>query len=157
MATYNFKSVGTTKQKRTEDQSSVQEDLLPVGIKTPLRFGTNEGIFAMNFNLEDQLADNLRNLIQTNWGERLGLYEYGANLQPLVVDYTTQEDFDSLAIERIRSAVNKWMPYISLEEFISSTDRIENKNTAIIKLLITYTIPSVQIKKRAIEVVLYMI
>lgn len=157
MGTYSFKSSGILKTNQVAEKAERELVELPVGIITPLRLGTNEGIFAMNYSLEDQIADNLRNLIQTNWGERLGLYQYGANLRPILVDYSTQEDFDSLAIQRINSAVSKWMPYVSLEDFISSTDRVENLNTAIVKLLITYTIPSIETKKRAVEVILYVI
>jgi phage baseplate assembly protein W len=157
MGTYSFKSSGILKTNQVAEQVRNAPVQLPIGIITPLRLGTDEGVFAMNFSLEDQIADNLRNLIQTNWGERLGLYEYGANLMPLLVDYSSQDDFDSLAIQRINAAVSKWMPYVSLEDFISSTDRIENINTAIVKLLITYTIPSIETKKRAIEISLYVI
>jgi len=157
MGTYSFKSSGVLKTNQVSEKSERELIELPVGIVTPLRLGTNEGIFAMNYSLEDQIADNLRNLIQTNWGERLGLYQYGANLRPILVDYSTQEDFDSLAIQRINAAVSKWMPYVSLEDFISSTDRVENLNTAIVKLLITYTIPSIETKKRAVEIILYVI
>lgn len=157
MGTYSFKSSGILKTNQVAEKAERELVGLPVGIITPLRLGTNEGIFAMNYSLEDQIADNLRNLIQTNWGERLGLYQYGANLRPILVDYSTQEDFDSLAIQRINAAVSKWMPYVSLEDFISSTDRVENLNTAIVKLLITYTIPSIETKKRAVEIILYVI
>jgi phage baseplate assembly protein W len=156
MGTYSFKSVGRTTQDRNEEAASEIKQI-PIGIITPIRLGAAEGLLGMHFNLEDQAADNLKNLIMTNWGERLGLYRYGANLQPLLSDYTTQNDFDSLAIQRISSAVSLWMPYITLEDFISSNDRKENKNTAIMNLLISYTIPSIESKKRAIEVKLYLL
>ena len=38
----------------------------------------------MNTDPVRQLADNFRNLIMTNHGERLGRYNYGANLNSLI-------------------------------------------------------------------------
>lgn len=109
----------------------------------------------MNFNLADAVHDNLRNLLQTNWGERLGFYDFGANLRPLMSDFTTQDDFDAQAVERINGAVGRWMPYVSLDQFLSQTDRIDNKNTAVVKITITYSIPTLKVDKRVLQVTLY--
>lgn len=153
MGTYNFKSSG-----KTSTQQSIEaliKSATPVGIKTPLQLGTQEGIFAMNYNLPDQVHDNLRNLLQTNWGERLGFYDFGANLRSLMSDLVSQDDFDAQAVSRISVAVGRWMPYINLDEFLSQIDRTENKNTAVIKITITYSIPALSVEKRALQVTLY--
>lgn len=155
MAVYSFKSVGKTRQQALEE---LQSSKIPYGIKTPLEFGANgEGIFAMNYNIEDQLSDNLRNLLLTNWGERVNQYYFGANLRPLTTEFTSQEDFDNLAIERIRAAVGQWMPFISLTTFESIIDRTENENTAVIKININYEVPVLEVADRAIQIVLYAI
>lgn len=155
MAVYSFKSVGKTKQNIKDEELAVSP--IPYGIKTPLKLGSSEGILEMNYSLEDQFADNLRNLLLTNWGERVGLYNYGANLRPLVTEFVSQEDFDNAAIERIRTAVDTWMPFIDLEDFSSETDRMENKNTAIIKVNVTYNIPTLEVKGKGVQIVLYVI
>jgi len=155
MATYSFKSVGKTPQKIAEE--TVQKTQIPFGVKTPLALGSKDGIFVMNYSLEDQFADNLRNLLQTNWGERLGLYQYGANLQPLTTELVSQDDFDTEAINRIKSAVERWMPFIDLEDFSSIIDRTDNKNTGVIKIDVTYNIPALQAKGKKIQIVLYVI
>ena len=111
----------------------------------------------MYYTLADTLHDNLRNLILTNWGERLCLYDFGANLRPLTTELVSADDFDSQAIERISGAVQRWMPFVTLETFESTTDRISNKNTAIIKITIVYNIPALNIFKKALEVSLYAI
>jgi hypothetical protein len=77
MATYSFKSAGKTRQQEKEEV--LVSSPVPYGIKTPLSIATKDGILAMNYSLEEQFADNLRNLLQTNWGERLGLFQFGAN------------------------------------------------------------------------------
>lgn len=156
MAAYNFKSVGNNQQAQTT-QGGTSVTLIPYGIKTPLQLGTSEGIFSMNYSLADQFNDNLRNLLLTNWGERLGLYQFGANLKPLATEFENLDDFDSQAIQRIKNAVEAWMPFVDLEDFVSSVDRIENKNTAVIKIKITYNIPALQVTKRGLQIVLYVI
>jgi len=155
MATINFKSVGVTAQKVQE--STVESSPVPIGIKTPLQLGYNDGLFVMHYDIADQLADNLRNLLQTNWGERLGQYFFGANLKPLTTEFTSQETFDSEAVIRIKDAVGKWMPFVDLVDFISEVDRNENKNTAIIRVNIGYNIPSLNVVDRKIQVILYVI
>lgn len=157
MAIYSFKSAGkTSEQKLTETLSTTA---FPIGVKTPLEFnrGEQDDLFVMNYRLEDQIGDNFRNMIQTNWGERLCLYDFGANLRPLMTELVSQDDFDSAAIERISNATSKWMPYINLGTFSSSIDRDSIKNTAIIKLTITYDIPSINVMNKVLEVTFYAI
>lgn len=155
MATYSFKSVGKTQDQLRDE--SLERTVLPYGIKTPLRISESDGLFEMNYSLEEQFADNLRNLLLTNWGERLGLYNFGADLRPLTMEYSSQNEFDSEAISRIRRAVNNWMPFIDLEDFSSEVDRMENKNTGIIKINITYNIPVLNVFKKGLQIVLYVI
>ena len=151
---YSFKSVGKTQTQNEEEKLTPTS--VPFGIKTPLQLGTTDGILSMNYNLADQFADNLRNLLLTNWGERLGLYQFGANLRPLTTEFVSQEDFDNEAIKRIQSAVSRWMPFIDLEDFSSTVDRIENRNIGIVKITVTYNIPALEVNKRAVQIVLYV-
>ena len=68
-----FKSVGELSTDRKFTTTPVQN---PIGIKTPLSLGQDaDGIFSMHFKLEDQIQDNFRNLLLTNNGERLGLFD----------------------------------------------------------------------------------
>jgi phage baseplate assembly protein W len=155
MSTYSFKSAG-----KTQDQVAAETlvtSSIPYGIKTPLQLGGSEGIFAMNYSLEDQFSDNLRNLLLTNWGERLGVYEFGANLKPLTTEFVSQDDFDGKAIDRIKGAVGTWMPFIDLEDFTSQMDRQENANTGVLKITVTYRIPALKTQKKALQIVLYVI
>jgi hypothetical protein len=110
MTTYSFKSVGKTVSQ--QESETLTTSVLPLGIKVPLRYGAADSVFEMHTVMSDQVHDNLKALIQTNWGERLCLYDYGANLQPLTSEFSNIEDFNESAMQRIRDAVNKWMPYI---------------------------------------------
>lgn len=155
MATYSFKSSGKTQDQK--DIETVTKTVVPYGIKTPLQLGSSEGLLVMNYSLLDQFSDNLRNLLLTNWGERLGLYNYGANLKPLTTEFVSQEDFDNSAISRIKSAVSTWMPFVELEDFTSNVDRINNRKIGIIQISVTYRIPSLSPDKKAVQIVLYVI
>jgi len=155
MAVYSFKSVGKT-QQNVEDES-LETSQIPYGIKTPLKIGAKDGILEMNYSLEEQFADNLRNLLLTNWGERLGLYNFGANLRPLTTEFVSQDNFDNEAVNRIKDAVDTWMPFIDLEDFSSEVDRMDNRNTGVIKVNITYNIPNLDVYKKGLQIVLYVI
>jgi len=156
MASYSFKSSGKTKDQKEKEE--LESSPVPFGIKTPLRLGEGT-ILEMNYDLADQFQDNLKNLLLTNWGERLGLYDFGANLKPLTTEYSSQDDFDNAAIERIRKSVEKWMPFIDLEDFSSSVEKFENKSGSIgvIKITVTYNISALRVFKRAVQVVFYAV
>ena len=155
MGTFSFKSSGKTQEQRVIE--TLANSPTPIGIKTPLRLSETDGLLTMNFTLADQVNDNLRNLILTNWGERLGHYDFGANLRPLTTEFVSQNDFDSKAIERIRQTVGRWMPYIDLEDFASNVNRVDNKNTAVIDITITYNIPTLSVTGAKLKVTLYVI
>jgi len=151
---YSFKSVGLQTKEPTSIEIRAQK--LPIGIKTPIQVSTDSGgLFVMHKDLDKQLADNLRNLILTNYGERLGFYDFGGNLRPLVFDLGTDEA-DQEAIRRIKKASNKYMPFISLEGFQVFVDRFDNKQVAKVGIQVTYKIPRLDTALRSLEVMLYM-
>ena len=151
MGSYSFKAAGKTQAQRSAEQVNVSS--LPVGIKTPLELGTIDGILRMHHNLADQVHDNLRNLLLTNFGERLSLYAFGANLRPLTSEWTTIDDFDSQAMERISSAIQRWMSYISLENYVSRLDSTETQGT-IVRIVITYNVPALNVVSKSLEIAL---
>lgn len=155
MASYSFKASGKTHEQRLAE--ALQKSPTPIGIKTPLRPGTTEGVFAMHFNIADAVHDNLRNLILTNHGERVMLADFGANLRPLTTELVSADDFDAAAIDRIRTAAALWMPFVELEDYSSTVDRTDIRNTTAIVLTITYNVPSLGIKRRALQVTLHVL
>ncbi len=131
---------------------------IPIGIKTPLRFG-NTSLFEMHTDLFDQIRDNLRNHILTNWGERLAQYDFGANLLELSAERLARDDYDQEVAARINSAVSKWMPYVSLQEMVplDQEDQQVRSHVSTVPLrryLLTYDVPSINSAKQSLEVVL---
>ena len=156
MGNFNFKSAGVLSTIAQSEKEIVQKTPTLFGIKTPLR-NDPKYVFAVTTSLAEQVADNFRNLLLTNHGERLALYSYGANLRPLLSEFVSLDDFDSSAAEKISSAVTLWMPYITLNDFTSSIDKINSSNKlSAIKLLIRYDVRSLNIQDAMIEVILYL-
>lgn len=154
MGTYSFKSSGKSAEQLNIE--TLARTALPIGIRTPLRLD-DKNLFAMHYNIADQVHDNLRNLLLTNWGERVGLYDFGANLQELTTELSNIDSFDEEAINRIRNAVNKWMPFVALNDFVSEIDNEANANTGIVKITITYSISQLGVENKALQIKLYVI
>lgn len=154
----SFKGVGIKKDDLKNDVLRRNQSPIPVGIKTPLEIDSlGKEIFALNYNIQDQVRDNLRNLLMTNHGERVCLYDFGANLQPLVSEYVNKDDFDSEAMLRINTAISKYMPFITPLEFDSKVDRRVDDNLNKFTLFVTYTVPAINIIKDQIIVELYIL
>ena len=151
----SFKSVGITSAELAEQERAVQSTPIPIGIVTPLRLGnSNEGLLGMHYTVGETMKNNLRDLIMTNWGERLALYDYGANLGPLVTEYELGKDaFDEAAMQRIMNAVAKYMPYVELEGFDSSQRSFtEDPGLGSVTITIDYSIPRASIPTARLQI-----
>jgi len=158
--TINFKHVGTRISARKFEKTT-QQPVIPIGIKTPLRIGTgNSNLFDMNFQPADQISDNLKNLIKTNFGDRIGRYNYGANLQSLSFDYADIGNFENNALINIREAVEKTMPIVEIENIsVLSHSKKESSDLpagiAQINISITYNVPKIKIIGAKLIAVIY--
>lgn len=101
----------------------------PIGINLPLRPKTdlNEGLFEMTYDVKSQVKVNLKNLILTRKGEYLCMPDFGTDLISLY-NSTEVENVEEQAMSSIQSAVSKYMPFITLENF-SSQKFLETQNT----------------------------
>jgi len=154
MAAISFKSAGE-KLSSIQDRDSKNRVQLPIGIATPLRLSTTQkDVFEMHYKAEDQVTDNLRSLIMTNHGERLGHFDFGANLRPLLFDLGPDE-FEAAAMGRISSAVKKYMPFVSLETFELEVDnRSTSQGFSTYIIGITYGIPAANVAGNKMKVAL---
>ena len=154
---YSFKSVGLLEEEENEIRRNRRNAFKPpIGIKTPIEFSYNVGgLFKMHRNLENQIADNFRNLISTNHGERLGHYDFGANLTELTFELGS-EDIDSVAMRRISKTTQKYMPFIQLDDFEPFVEREDNEHVAKIGIRVSYSVPTITMAKRSVEIILYV-
>lgn len=65
--------------------------------------------------IESAIRSNLRNLLVTNWGERVMHYDFGCNMREFLFEPATPELRGRIA-ERIRGQLAKWMPFLVLTE-----------------------------------------
>lgn len=153
MPSYDFKSVGelTSARKFTK---AVEKT--PIGFKTPMEIGNSSaGIFEMHTDIGNQIQDNLRNMILTNKGDRLGRFDFGADLSELALELGS-ENGDREAITRISHAIKKFMPFIEPETFTVNTDHMNNQHIGKILIRLTYNVPTLGIRNKALEVTLFV-
>jgi len=154
----SFKNVGIKEFSSEDTTNTSTKSIIPVGIATPLELDySGNGLLVMNMTLAEQLDDNYKNLIFTNWGERVAKYNFGANLRPLLSDFSNKNDFDQEVMIRINTATARWMPFIVPENYSSDILRNERTPVAKVRLQIEYSVPRLNIANRNIEVVLFTI
>ena len=151
---FNFKSSGIRQTDRQFTPKSKIER--SIGIKTPMTLG--DDIITMHTNPIRQIADNFRNLIMTNHGERLGLFDFGANLNALAFEYGNAPNFEKIAGEAIIEAAGKYIPSITITDVIivdidkGEKNRVNELGLAKITVRVEYVIPRLNSPKLAIEV-----
>ncbi len=152
MAERSFKNIGTT---TTQLRAIAPEiPVFPIGIKTPMSLGGNGNPYQMHTSLAEQVKDNLRNMILTNYGERLGLYDYGGNLRSILAEYTTDADVETLAMQSIMRTVEKYMPFITLDTFEMNNLPTTRNGMAKYQFLINYSVPKIGASNQRIKIIL---
>ena len=152
---FNFKSSGvrTTDRRFTKKAPSTER---PIGIKTPLEAG--DDLFKTHTSPIRQLTDNFRNLIMTNNGERLGMFNFGANLNSVVFEYSNSPNFEQVVGEAIINATQKYIPSIAIIDISAVlVDEVEKNDAnkiglAKVRIKIEYVIPKFKSPKLGIEV-----
>ena len=160
MASFNFKSSGTQITDRSVTEDFTTKKTRDIGIKTPLQSTQGRQIFDMHTDPADQLKDNLKNLVLTNAGERLGLFSFGADLNSLLFELGSDENVESEMVDRIKSAVQTYLPGVEIREISeveidkNEKQQINQKGMTKVRLRIEYDVPSVRITDQALELTL---
>jgi len=117
-------------------ENDLNEDTF-VGLELPLTH-TQNGFFNRTKTALEQAKSNIRNLLLTNKGERLGNPTFGTNLLSLVFSQENT-DLESRVEEEIRASMGEFLPFInivSIETNFSDT----NKNVANVNLRFTLNV-----------------
>tara|TARA_B110001454_G_C12625980_1_gene394883 strand:+ start:402 stop:872 length:471 start_codon:yes stop_codon:yes gene_type:complete len=103
--------------------SALETDLNPntyIGLSFPLRRDKFND-FALTKNSLEQAQHNLKNLLLTSPGERAMQPEFGSNMRALCFEQI--DDNLPVAVDtEVRNAVEKWLPYINIEEVNTLTE-----------------------------------
>ena len=114
--------------------SARETDLDPktyIGLSFPLRRDKFND-FAMTKNSLEQAQHNLKNLLLTYPGERVGQPEFGSRLRELCfeqIDDTLPERIE----EEVRRAVSVWLPYINIIDVATLTEE-GDKNKIFVRM-----------------------
>ena len=86
-----------------------------IGQTAALETYTEAGFFPRTQTLRQQASYNLRNLLQTIPGERLGIPEYGSRLHHLLFEPMNEELYAKIEDE-IQDAVKIWLEYLEIKK-----------------------------------------
>ena len=111
-------------------QKDLDEDVF-IGCELPMTY-TSNGFFNRTKTALEQAKSNIKSLLLTNKGERLGNPTFGTNLLSVVF---TQEntDLESRVEEEIRASMGEWLPFINIVN-IETNFSDDNMSTAIVNL-----------------------
>lgn len=151
-ATINFKNVGTAYDSKKFERAVKREVKIPYGIRTPLRLGSTDSVFEMHTDIAGQIHDNLKNLLLTNHGERVGMFNFGANLRPLMFELIPGE-FEEAAPVLIKRAVSTWLPFIELNELRLDIVPTDVDGLARIDMTITYSIDQLDVYEKPLRLI----
>ena len=121
---------------RLENKETLINSDVVIGVKFP--FNGNK-VFNETFTTLEQTNSNIKNLLLTGRGERYLLHRFGTTLKFLLFEQQTDEL--KIAIdEEVRSAVNKWLPYVTINSIVTEFDTPENSS---IRVKLTYTVSNI--------------
>ena len=85
-----------------------------VGIDLPIRRGSdNDGFFATTSTTIEAVKNNIRNLLQTNEGERFFQPNLGLNLRRLLFEHITNENLIGVQ-DAILDKIEFWLPFVEV-------------------------------------------
>lgn len=99
------------------------------------------GMFHTNYTTLSQAKDNLMNLIMTKKGERIGQPEFGCDIWKIIFEPIIDGEIDVQVENTIIDAVNKWLPYIQIDEIVVDYND-ENKDANKIGVELVFSLVS---------------
>ena len=95
--------------------SNIEKDLNPdvfIGVSLPLDYGS-QGFFNKTRTTLEQTRSNIRNLLLTIKGERLGNPTFGSDLMRIIFEPDAGNINDRIE-ESIRSSIAEWLPAVNI-------------------------------------------
>tara|TARA_B100000287_G_scaffold386745_1_gene394836 strand:- start:1073 stop:1588 length:516 start_codon:yes stop_codon:yes gene_type:complete len=114
--------------------SNLEKDLNPdvfIGISLPLEYG-NQGFFNKTRTTLAQTRSNIRNLLLTIRGERLGNPTFGSDLMRVIFE-PDDGNISEKVEETIRASISEWLPYVKVENVETTSDE-RNPNKINVKI-----------------------
>jgi phage baseplate assembly protein W len=117
------------------------DDNIFIGLDLPIRKSEGkEGFFASTSTTIEAVKNNIRNLVQTNPGERLMQPRLGLNLRRFLFNQLTVDDINSMQNE-ILDTLKFWLPFVEIRDIIiQSSDNDININPNTLSVNIKFNI-----------------
>jgi|TARA_R110000824_G_scaffold218036_2_gene404509 phage baseplate assembly protein W len=111
-----------------QTQNDLNEDIY-IGLELPLNHG-QEGFFTQTKTSLEQTKSNIKNLLLTKIGERLGNPTFGSNLFGVLFEQEG-DDIEDKVEEAIRSAMSVWLPFVNISNIETVFSLRNNINVSI--------------------------
>jgi len=124
--------------------STIEKDLNPdtyIGLSLPVKFGRN-GDFNRTKTTLKQTASNIKNLLLTRKGERLGNPTFGSELMSTLFE-PMDGDLETKVEESIRASLSEFLPFVNLLDIKFS----KSENTLSTKIIFTIDIDNTTIEE----------
>jgi phage baseplate assembly protein W len=124
--------------------STIEKDLNPdtyIGLSLPVKFGRG-GDFNRTKKIIKQTASNIRNLLLTRRGERLGNPTFGSELMSVLFEPMDGE-LETKLEEAIRASLSEFLPFVNLLDIKFS----RNENTISPKIIFTIDVDNTTIEE----------
>ena len=112
-----------------------------VGIDLPIRRGSDkDGFFASTSTTIEAVKNNIRNLLQTNEGERFFQPNLGLNLRRLLFEHITDENLIGIQ-DSIMDKMEFWLPFVEVRDIqVLSRDNTTDVGANEIRVKILFNI-----------------
>ena len=104
-----------------------------------IKISSQNSVFESIHNIAEQTKENLKSLLLTRIGERYMLPEFGTNLLSMLFEPITYE-FNSSIQNSVTSAINKWLPYVVIQEFKVVTVLDDPSLQHMVEMSLTYSV-----------------
>ena len=82
-----------------------------IGVALPMDYSDEGGLFPGTQTAQTQTSSNIKNLLLTNRGERVGQPEFGCGLLQMLFE-PMNDDFVESINQTIIEAMEKWLPHV---------------------------------------------
>ena len=127
--------------------SALETDLNPntyIGLSFPIRRDRFND-FAMTKTSLQQARHNLKNLLLTFPGERVGQPEFGSRLRALCFEQLDESLPERIVVE-IKQSVSIWLPYINIIDVTTLTEE-GDKNKIVVRIKYSTTLNTQTIQR----------
>ena len=114
--------------------SVLEKDLNPninIGIALPMDYNDAGGFFPGTSTTLTQTSSNIKNLLLTNKGERVGQPDFGCGLLQVLFEPMSEELLDTL-YSTIEEAITFWLPHVTINNIQVERDEVERHQLNII-------------------------